>query len=123
MYCDELANVLTMLFPQFGVPCYAVVPTSTIDLDTATGDDIVIEERAEEEVAAPFGGKKWTPDATRCFNPAFDVTPARFLSGIITEEGLCEPPFSTLASLKKAGAARMEASSASRLALVTKRDG
>jgi len=75
-----------------GIPCYSVAPTSTIDLDLADGDSIPIEERGWEEVAI-IGETQVAPDGVPVYNPAFDVTPNRYLTGIITEEGICHPPF------------------------------
>jgi len=75
-----------------GIPCYSVAPTSTIDLSLPDGDAIPIEERGWEEVAR-FGGVQVAPEGVPVYNPAFDVTPHRYLTGIITEEGICYPPF------------------------------
>jgi len=70
-----------------GVPFYAAVPTSTIDLGCKTGKDIPIEERSEIEVLN-FVGKRITPKKSRAFNPAFDTTPAKYITGLITENGI-----------------------------------
>lgn len=75
-----------------GVPFYVACPTSTIDMGTPTGDGIEIEERAEEEVLEVNGGLI-APKGARAFNPAFDVTPNRLISGLITEKGIIRPPF------------------------------
>ena len=90
---------LAVLAKESGIPCYAVVPTPTIDLSLAHGDLIPIEERGWEEVAK-VGSELIAPDNVRVYNPAFDVTPHRYLTGIITEEGICYPPFEM--SLKRA---------------------
>lgn len=83
-----------------GVPAYSVVPTSTIDLALASGDLIPIEEREPGEVLnIQLAGEKVTPKDARARNPAFDVTPARLLSAIVTENGIAYPPFDV--SLKK----------------------
>ena len=74
------------------VPTFACVPTSTLDLSLADGEGIPIEERSAEEVTH-VGGVLVAPAGVPVFNPAFDVTPARYLTGIITEEGICYPPF------------------------------
>jgi len=77
-----------------GVPAYAVVPTSTIDLSLAHGDLIPIEERNTDEVLGiQFHGEPIAPKNARARNPAFDVTPNRLLSGIITENGVAFPPY------------------------------
>jgi methylthioribose-1-phosphate isomerase len=83
---------LAVLAKENGVPFYAVVPTSTIDLSTPTGDDIPIEERDAIEVTHP-GGCQIAPDGVRVLNVAFDVTPHRYVTGIITENGIAYPPF------------------------------
>jgi methylthioribose-1-phosphate isomerase len=75
-----------------GVPFYAVVPTSTIDLSLPDGDAIPIEERDPDEVRAPFG-KAIVPEDYPARNPAFDVTPHRYVTGIVTENGIAYPPF------------------------------
>ncbi len=83
---------LAVLAKENGIPFYAVVPTSTIDLDVPTGDDIPIEERGAEEVTHP-GGCQIAPDGVRVLNVAFDVTPHRYVTGIVTENGIAYPPF------------------------------
>ena len=85
-----------------GIPVYAVVPTSTIDLNLATGDLIPIEERDAEEITM-VGATRIAPENVPVYNPAFDVTPHKYLTGIITEEGICYPPFTQ--SLRRAKAA------------------
>lgn len=80
------------------VPVYAVVPTSTIDLSLASGDEIPIEFRGKEEVVR-VDGSAVAPIESEVFNPAFDVTPNRYITAIITEKGVCYPPFAE--SLKR----------------------
>jgi methylthioribose-1-phosphate isomerase len=76
------------------VPVYAVVPTSTIDLSLASGDQIPIEEREPGEVLnLQVSGQPVAPPGASARNPAFDVTPARLVSAIITENGVVFPPF------------------------------
>ncbi len=75
-----------------GVPFYVVGPTSTIDLSLPTGDLIPIEERPEEEVTC-IGDYRIAPQGVQASNPAFDVTPAKYITGIITERGVAYPPF------------------------------
>lgn len=80
------------------VPFYAVVPTSTIDLNLSSGKQIPIEERSADEVLDLQKSGLWVaPDAARvegkARNPAFDVTPARLVTGIVTENGVAYPPF------------------------------
>lgn len=90
---------LAVLAKENGIPCYSVVPTPTIDLSLAHGDLIPIEERSAEEVTL-VGVERIAPESVAVYNPAFDVTPHRYLTGIITEEGICYPPFEI--SLRKA---------------------
>jgi methylthioribose-1-phosphate isomerase len=75
-----------------GVPFYVAAPSSTIDPGLPNGDGIPIEERDEEEVTT-IAGNRVVPAGVRAANPAFDVTPAGLVTGIITEKGLFEPPF------------------------------
>ncbi|GAB4503690.1 MAG: S-methyl-5-thioribose-1-phosphate isomerase [Anaerolineales bacterium] len=83
-----------------GVPVYSVVPTSTIDLTLEHGGLIPIEERGPEEVLnLQFQGEPVVPKGARARNIAFDVTPARLITAIVTENGVAYPPFET--SLKK----------------------
>jgi methylthioribose-1-phosphate isomerase len=75
-----------------GVPFYVVAPTSTIDFNLKRGEDIPIEERDASEVTE-VAGVRITPPDVPAYNPAFDVTPADLVSGIITEKGLVGRPF------------------------------
>ncbi len=75
-----------------GVPFYVAAPTTTIDMNTPTGDQIEIEERPPREVTH-VGECQITPDGVEVGNPAFDVTPAKYISAIITEKGVVYPPF------------------------------
>lgn len=100
---------LAVVARENGVPCYSVVPTSTIDLNLASGDEIEIEERSADEVTH-IDGAHIAPDGVAVYNPAFDVTPHRYLTGIITEEGVCYPPFTvSLRKAKEAAEARIAA--------------
>lgn len=93
---------VAVLAKENGVPFYPVVPTSTIDLNIAHGKYIPIEERNADELRKPYG-HALIPDDYPVRNPSFDVTPARYLSGIITENGIAYPPFirSLAAKVKK----------------------
>lgn len=73
---------------RFGVPFYVCAPSSTIDLKTATGADIVIEQRPPEEVTELWYARKITPQGIKAVNPAFDVTDRELISAIITEKGI-----------------------------------
>lgn len=81
-----------------GVPFYSVGPTTTIDLKIATGADIPIEERSASEITQ-IGKTHITPDGVEVANPAFDVTPARYITAIITDKGVATPPYEQ--SIKK----------------------
>ena len=83
---------LAVLAQANGIPCYSVVPTPTVDISLAHGDLIPIEERDAREVTH-VGAEQIAPSGVPVYNPAFDVTPHRYLTGIITEEGICYPPF------------------------------
>ena len=72
------------------IPFYVAAPSSTFDLSLPTGDQIPIEERNPVEITQSFG-KPTAPAGVRVYNPAFDVTPARLIRGIVTERGLIEP--------------------------------
>ncbi len=74
------------------VPFYVAVPKSTIDMNTPSGDQIKIEERPPEEVTH-VGHWQITPDGTPVGNPAFDITPAKYITALITEDGLVYPPY------------------------------
>jgi len=74
---------LAVLAAHHGIPLYIVAPTSTVDLATATGDDIPIEERDSAEISTRFTAR----------NPAFDVTPAALIAAIVTENGVHRPPY------------------------------
>ena len=78
---------------QYGVPFYVCAPTSTIDMETLTGDDIVIEERKPEEVTEMWYEKPMARKGIKVYNPAFDVTDHSLITGIVTEYGVARPPY------------------------------
>ncbi len=84
--------MLAVLAKENNVPFYSVAPTSTVDLQMPSGDRVEIEEREAAEVRAPYGNAL-IPEQYPVRNPAFDVTPQRYLAGIITEHGVVLPPF------------------------------
>jgi methylthioribose-1-phosphate isomerase len=84
---------VAILAREHGIPFYVAAPWSTIDLATATGDAIPIEERPAHEVTH-HAGKQLTPNGVGICNPAFDVTPSRYIAAIITERGLLRAPYS-----------------------------
>ena len=83
---------LAVVAHENGVPFYVAVPKSTIDLNTPSGDLIKIEERPPEEVTT-VGSWQITPDDTPVGNPAFDITPAKYITAFITEDGIIYPPY------------------------------
>jgi methylthioribose-1-phosphate isomerase len=83
---------VAILAKEHGIPFYCAAPSSTVDFATESGAAIPIEERSAEEVTRGFG-RQTAPDGVRVFNPAFDVTPARYVAGFITERGVLRPPF------------------------------
>jgi methylthioribose-1-phosphate isomerase len=93
--------MLALAAKDNGVPFYPVVPTSTIDLSLAHGDLIPIEERDPGEVLGlEFNGERVAPKNAKARNIAFDVTPNRLVTGIVTENGVVYPPFEV--NLRKA---------------------
>jgi len=92
---------LAILAKEHGIPVYVAAPLSTVDFSLASGDEIPIEERSPEEVAG-WQDNQTAPKGVKVYNPAFDVTPARYISAIICEEGVLYPPFEeSLGRLRK----------------------
>ncbi len=83
---------LAVLAMENGIPFYVAAPTTTIDLSLATGDEIPIEQRSPEEVTH-IQGVAIAPEGTQAANPAFDVTPHRYITAIITEKGIIKEPY------------------------------
>jgi methylthioribose-1-phosphate isomerase len=83
---------VAIMAKEHGIPFYVAAPWSTIDRATLTGQQIPIEERSPREVTH-HGGKQLTPDGVGICNPAFDVTPARYVTAIITERGVLKAPY------------------------------
>lgn len=79
-----------VLAKEFNVPFYVAAPISTFDFNTKTGEDIVIEDRSEEEVTM-VKGVRIAPIGCKALNPSFDMTPARYVTGFITEKGILKP--------------------------------
>ena len=90
---------VAVLAHEHNIPFYVAAPLSTIDLATPDGDTIPIEERDQREVSH-LGSSRLTPIGAHIRNPAFDVTPHRYITGIITERGILRPPYTD--SLKEA---------------------
>jgi len=83
---------VAILAKEYGIPMYILGPTSTIDMKTETGNDIEIELRDTEEIGNGFG-KRTAPIGVKAYNPAFDVTDAKYITAIITEKGIVYPPY------------------------------
>ncbi|MGB9859604.1 MAG: S-methyl-5-thioribose-1-phosphate isomerase [Moorellaceae bacterium] len=83
---------LAILAKEHGIPFYVAAPSSTFDLRLPTGREIPIEERDPEEVTC-LAGKAVAPPGIDVFNPAFDVTPSRYITALITEKGVIRPPY------------------------------
>ena len=83
---------VAILAKHFGIPFYVACPYSTIDMKTANGKEIVIEERNAEEITH-FGLRRTAPEKMKVRNPAFDVTPNELVTGLITEKGIISTPF------------------------------
>ncbi len=81
---------LALAARHHGIPFYVAAPLSTFDRSLASGADIPIEQRPEDEVRTALGTTT-TPPAAHCYNPAFDVTPAALITGIVTEKGIVQP--------------------------------
>jgi|SRR5579871_2270542 len=95
--CGDVANKIgtysiAVLAYVHGLPFYVAAPTSTVDLHIESGGEIPIEERDPEEVLA-YGGVRTAPAGAQARHPAFDLTPARYVSAIITECGVMRPPY------------------------------
>lgn len=84
---------VAILAKHYGIPFYVLGPSSTIDLDCPTGDDIPIELREPDEIKEMFFEKPSALDSVKCYNPAFDVTDHELIAGIVTEKGVLRPPF------------------------------
>lgn len=83
---------VSVLAKQFGIPVYIAAPTTTIDMECPTGKEIPIEERSREEVLR-INGEYIAPKEVKTYNLAFDVTPAEYITAIVTEKGIVYPSF------------------------------
>ncbi|MBR4719368.1 MAG: S-methyl-5-thioribose-1-phosphate isomerase [Lachnospiraceae bacterium] len=86
-------SVVATVARRYNVPFYVCAPSSTIDLSTASGNDIVIEQRPAEEVTEMWYERRMAPDNIKVYNPAFDVTDHELISAIITEKGVIREPY------------------------------
>ena len=84
---------VAILAKEYGIPFYMFVPTSTIDLDTPTGEDIPIELRKGEEIYQMWYEKNMAPEGIKTYNPSFDVTDHKYITAVITEKGVVRPPY------------------------------
>lgn len=102
--CDRMAangdgankigtSAVAILAKHYGIPFYMFVPTSTIDLNTPTGEDIQIELREGDEIYKMWYAHDMAPEGVKTFNPSFDVTEADNITAIITEKGIVYPPY------------------------------
>jgi methylthioribose-1-phosphate isomerase len=83
---------VAVLAKEHGIPFYVAAPLSTIDFETASGNQIPIEQRNSREMTH-FAGKQVTPDGVLIENPAFDVTPSKYVTAIVTEKGIARAPY------------------------------
>ena len=90
---------VAILAKHYGIPFYVLGPTSTIDMACPDGDHIPIELRRSEEIKTMWYEKPMALPEVKCYNPAFDVTDHELIAGIVTEKGICRPPYTE--SLKK----------------------
>ena len=86
-------STVAILAKYYNIPFYIFAPTSTIDMTVKSGADIVIEERAAEEVTEMWYRERMAPQGVKVYNPAFDVTDHSLITGIVTEYGVARPPF------------------------------
>jgi methylthioribose-1-phosphate isomerase len=92
--CNKIGtSALAILAKHYGIPFYALGPSSTVDLNVETGADIPIEQRAAEEVTELWYQKPMAPRGVKVYNPAFDVTPHELVTAIVTERGILRPPY------------------------------
>lgn len=86
-------SVVAAVAKYYGVPVYICAPTSTIDMDTPTGQQIRIEQRPETEVTEMWYKERMAPEGVKVYNPAFDVTDHELIAGIVTEYGVARAPY------------------------------
>lgn len=86
-------SVVATVAKYYGVPVYVCAPTSTIDMETATGAEICIEQRPAEEVTEMWYKERMAPEGVKVYNPAFDVTNHELIAGIVTEYGVARAPY------------------------------
>lgn len=84
---------VAILANYYHIPFYVLGPTSTLDLDCKSGEEITIELRSEDEIRSKWYEKPMAPEGVKAYNPAFDVTDNSLITAIITEKGICKPPY------------------------------
>ncbi len=92
-------SMVATLAKRYGIPFYVCAPTSTIDMDTSCGDDIVIEQRPDHEVTEMWYAERMAPKGVKVYNPAFDITDNELITAIVTEHGIAKAPYDV--SLRK----------------------
>ena len=91
---------VAILARHYGIPFYVLGPTSTIDMACPDGDHIPIEQRDPQEIKTMWYEKAMALPEVKCYNPAFDVTDHSLITAIVTEQGICRPPYTeSLAAL------------------------
>lgn len=86
-------SLVAVAAKHYGVPVYVCAPSSTIDMDTPTGEGILIEERPAHEVTEMWYRERMAPEGVKVYNPAFDVTPHELIAGFVTEFGIVRAPY------------------------------
>ncbi len=84
---------VAILAKHYDIPFYVFCPSSTVDFNCKSGDDIEIELRKPEEISTMFFEQPIAPEGVKCFNPSFDVTDSSLITAIITEKGICKAPY------------------------------
>jgi len=93
--CNKIGtSALAILAKHYGIPFYVCAPTSTIDMNAATGADIPIEQRPDREVTEMWFEQRIAPEGVKVYNPAFDITNNALITGIVTEYGVARQPYS-----------------------------
>ena len=92
-------SVVAAVAKYYGVPVYVCAPTATLDMTAATGADICIEKRPDEEITEMWYKERMAPEGVKVYNPAFDVTDNELIAGIVTEYGIARAPYTE--SLRK----------------------
>jgi len=92
--CNKIGTSgVAILAKHYGIPFYVCLPSSTVDLNTKTGEGIFIEERDPKEVTEMWYREPMAPEGVKVFNPSFDVTCHELITAIVTERGIIRPPY------------------------------